>query len=97
AAGQPSAEGCIQYGAEALRRNGLPRIGRGEATFWQGFSEPEAGSDLLSLKTEAARRGDEYVIRGHKIWSSHAGIADYGLVLARTSPSARRSQGLSMF
>ena len=73
------------------------RIGRGQATFWQGFSEPDAGSDLLSLKTEATRRGDEYVIRGHKIWSSHAGIADYGLVLARTSPSARRSQGLSMF
>jgi alkylation response protein AidB-like acyl-CoA dehydrogenase len=92
-----TAEGIIQYGSEALRREVLPRIGRGEATFWQGFSEPEAGSDLLSLKTEAARRGDEYVIRGHKIWSSHAGIADYGLVLARTSPAARRSQGLSMF
>ena len=94
---QQTAEGIIQYGSEALRRDVLPRIGRGEATFWQGFSEPDAGSDLLSLKTEAARRGDEYVIRGHKIWSSHAGIADYGLVLARTSPSARRSQGLSMF
>ena len=92
-----TAEGIIQYGSEALRREVLPRIGRGEATFWQGFSEPEAGSDLLSLKTEAARRGDEYVIRGHKIWSSHAGIADYGLVLARTNPAARRSQGLSMF
>ena len=92
-----TAEGIIQYGSEALRREVLPRIGRGEATFWQGFSEPEAGSDLLSLKTEAARHGAEYVIRGHKIWSSHAGIADYGLVLARTSPAARRSQGLSMF
>jgi len=92
-----TAEGIIQYGSEALRREVLPRIGRGEATFWQGFSEPEAGSDLLSLKTEAARRGDEYVIRGHKIWSSHAGIADYGLVLARTNPAARRSQGHSMF
>src|SRR5438034_3951277 len=94
---QQTAEGIIQYGSEARRREVRPRIARGEATFWQGFSEPEAGSDLLSLKTEAARRGDEYVIRGHKIWSSHAGIADYGLVLARTSPSARRSQGLSMF
>jgi alkylation response protein AidB-like acyl-CoA dehydrogenase len=92
-----TAEGIIRYGSESLRREVLPRIGRGEATFWQGFSEPEAGSDLLSLKTEAVRRGDEYVIRGHKIWSSHAGIADYGLVLARTNPAARRSQGLSMF
>ena len=92
-----TAEGIIRYGSESLRRDVLPRIGRGEATFWQGFSEPESGSDLLSLKTEAVRRGDEYVIRGHKIWSSHAGIADYGLVLARTNPAARRSQGLSMF
>jgi len=50
----------------------------------------------LSLKTEAARHGDQYVIRGHKIWSSHAGISSYGLVLARTT-LARRSQGLSMF
>ena len=92
-----TAEGIIRYGSESLRREVLPRIGRGDATFWQGFSEPEAGSDLLSLKTGAVRRGDEYVIRGHKIWSSHAGIADYGLVLARTDPAARRHQGLSMF
>jgi len=92
-----TAESIIQYGSETLRRDVLPRIGRGDATFWQGFSEPEAGSDLLSLKTEAARHGDEYVIRGHKIWSSHAGIADYGLVLARTDPAARRHKGLSMF
>lgn len=92
-----TAEGIIRYGSEHLRREVLPRIARGDATFWQGFSEPDAGSDLLSLKTEATRHGDEYVIRGHKIWSSHAGIADYGLVLARTNPSARRSQGLSMF
>jgi len=92
-----TAEGIIRYGSESLRREVLPRIGRGDATFWQGFSEPEAGSDLLSLTTEAVRRGDEYVLRGHKIWSSHAGIADYGLVLARTDPAARRHQGLSMF
>ncbi len=75
----------------------LPRIARGEATFWQGFSEPGAGSDLLSLTTEARRDGDHWVIDGHKIWSSHAGIATYGLVLARTDPTAKRHQGLSMF
>jgi alkylation response protein AidB-like acyl-CoA dehydrogenase len=94
---QQTAEGIIRYGSETLRRDVLPRIGRGEATFWQGFSEPEAGSDLLSLKTEAVRRGEAYVIRGHKIWSSHAGIADYGLVLARTDPRGQRHRGLSMF
>jgi alkylation response protein AidB-like acyl-CoA dehydrogenase len=92
-----TAESIIRYGSARLREEILPRIGRGEVTFWQGFSEPNAGSDLLSLKTEARRDGDHYVIRGHKIWSSHAGIADYGLVLARTSREARRSRGLSMF
>jgi hypothetical protein len=75
----------------------LPVIARGEASFWQGYSEPDAGSDLLALKTEAKRDGDDYVIRGHKIWSSHAGIATHGLVFARTSREARRSRGFSMF
>src|SRR5881397_2840024 len=60
-------------------------------------SEPDAGSDLLALKTEARRDGDHYVIRGHKIWSSHAGIATHGLVFTRTSREARRSRGFSMF
>jgi alkylation response protein AidB-like acyl-CoA dehydrogenase len=92
-----TAESIIRYGSPRLREEVLPQIGRGEVTFWQGFSEPDAGSDLLALKTEARCDGDHYVIRGHKIWSSHAGIADYGLVLARTSREARRSQGLSMF
>src|SRR5262245_9340875 len=90
------ADAIIGYGSETLRRDVLPRIARGEATFWQGFSEPGAGSDLLSLTTTARRDGDSYVIDGHKIWSSHAGIADYGLVLARTDARAARHRGLSM-
>src|SRR5213593_3991209 len=92
-----TADAIIDYGSERLRRDVLPAIARGEATFWQGYSEPDAGSDLLALKTEARRDGDHYVIRGHKIWSSHAGIASYGLVFARTSREARRSRGFSMF
>src|SRR5262245_46257998 len=92
-----TAETIIGGGTPYLRSEILPRIGRGEATFWQGFSEPGAGSDLLSLTTQARRDGDHYVISGHKIWSSHAGIADFGLVLARTSREARRSRGLTMF
>jgi len=92
-----TAESIIQYGSERLRAEVLPRIARGDATFWQGFSEPGAGSDLLSLTTEARRDGGHWIIDGHKIWSSHAGIATYGLVLARTDPRARRHQGLSMF
>jgi alkylation response protein AidB-like acyl-CoA dehydrogenase len=96
AACDQTADAIIRYGSPRLQQELLPRIGRGEATFWQGFSEPGAGSDLLALTTEARREGDEYVIRGHKIWSSHAGIADHGLVLARTSREARRTHGLSM-
>jgi len=91
-----TADAIIDFGTERLRREVLPEIARGEATFWQGYSEPDAGSDLLALKTEARRDGDHYVIRGHKIWSSHAGIATYGLVFTRTSREARRSRGFSM-
>src|SRR5215813_3822508 len=69
-----TADAIIEYGTERLRREVLPAVARGEATFWQGYSEPDAGSDLLALKTEARRDGDHWVIRGHKIWSSHAGI-----------------------
>src|SRR5438874_9644830 len=92
-----TADAIIEYGSERLRGEVLPAIARGEATFWQGYSEPGAGSDLLGLKTEARRDGDDYVIRGHKIWSSHAGIATHGLVFTRTSREARRSRGFSMF
>lgn len=92
-----TADMIIRDGTPALQAELLPRIGRGDATFWQGFSEPGAGTDLLALTSEARRDGDGYVIRGHKIWSSHAGVADFGLVLARTSREVRRSRGLSMF
>lgn len=88
----------IRYGSDTLKAELLPRLAQGELTFWQGFSEPEAGSDLLSLKTNARLVGDNYQVNGHKIWSSHAGISDYGLVLARTDPNAaKRHHGISMF
>ena len=92
-----TADAIIEYGTERLRRELLPLVARGEATFWQGYSEPGAGSDLLSLTTEAKRDGNAWIIRGHKIWSSHAGISNYGLVFTRTSREARRSRGFSMF
>jgi alkylation response protein AidB-like acyl-CoA dehydrogenase len=92
-----TADAIIEYGTERLRREVLPAIARGEATFWQGYSEPGAGSDLLALTTEARRDGEHWIIRGHKIWSSHAGIATHGLVFTRTSRQARRSRGFSMF
>src|SRR5688572_20180491 len=92
-----TADAIIEYGSKYLRAEVLPAIARGDASFWQGYSEPDAGSDLLALKTEARRDGEHYVIAGHKIWSSHAGIATHGLVFARTSREARKSRGFSMF
>jgi alkylation response protein AidB-like acyl-CoA dehydrogenase len=92
-----TADAIIEYGTERLRREVLPAVAQGKATFWQGYSEPGAGSDLLSLTTEAKRDGESWIIRGHKIWSSHAGIATHGLVFTRTSRETRRSRGFSMF
>jgi alkylation response protein AidB-like acyl-CoA dehydrogenase len=70
-----TAEAIMRYGSPRLQQEILPQIARGEVTFWQGFSEPNAGSDLLSLQTEAVHHGDDYVLNGRKIWNSHAGIA----------------------
>jgi alkylation response protein AidB-like acyl-CoA dehydrogenase len=105
AAGAPFGplSGCLQVsdsiirnGSETLQREILPMVARGEATFWQGYSEPGAGSDLLALTTRARLDGDHWVLDGRKIWSSHAGIAPYGTVLARTDPGSTRHRGLTM-
>jgi alkylation response protein AidB-like acyl-CoA dehydrogenase len=105
AAGAPFGplSGCLQVsdsiirnGSETLQREILPLVACGEATFWQGYSEPDAGSDLLALKTRARLEGDHWVLDGRKIWSSHAGIATHGTVLARTDPASTRNRGLSM-
>ncbi|MEM7251351.1 MAG: acyl-CoA dehydrogenase family protein [Pseudomonadota bacterium] len=92
-----TAEVIIEYGTDELKAEALPNIAAGRVTFWQGFSEPGAGSDLLALRTEAHRDGDQYVINGHKIWSSNAGLSTYGFVIARTNPEAPRHKGVSAF
>jgi alkylation response protein AidB-like acyl-CoA dehydrogenase len=75
----------------------LPKLLRGDELWCQGFSEPDAGSDLVAMRTSATLDGDEYVIRGHKIWTSWALYAQRCVVLARTGTPSQRHRGLSVF
>lgn len=85
------------FGTDKQKAKYLPMITSGDAILCQGFSEPSAGSDFGSLRTSARLDGDEYVINGHKIWTSSAEVATHMYLAARTDPTALKHRGISTF
>jgi pimeloyl-CoA dehydrogenase len=85
----------MRFGTDAQQRELLPLLANADRWFCQGFSEPDAGSDLASLRTRARREGDHYTVDGQKIWTTHAHMADWIFALVRTDVDAKPQRGIS--
>ena len=85
----------LEHATDQQKAEHLPPIARGEITWAQGFSEPDAGSDLAALRTRAVRDGEDYVLDGQKVWTSLGQYADWLFVLARTDPDAPKHRGIT--
>lgn len=91
------APALLAFGSPEQKTEFLPRIARGELTICLGYSEPEAGSDLASLRTRAVRDGNDWIITGQKMWGTTTDKADYVWLAARTDPDAAKHAGISVF
>jgi alkylation response protein AidB-like acyl-CoA dehydrogenase len=85
----------LQWGTDEQKKEFIPGILNGSITWCQGFSEPNSGSDLASLKTSATLDGDEWIINGQKVWTTQAQHADYVFLLTRTDPNVEQHAGIS--
>ena len=85
----------LRYGTEEQKQQHIRKIVRGEIRWCQGYSEPDAGSDLASIQTRAVRDGDDFIVNGQKVWTSYGDLSDWIFALVRTDPKVKKQEGIT--